>query len=253
MIAVPLPIGPDEYGVLVIYSKDPHAFTEDALGVLSDLARDLAHGVNGLRTRAEREMLRVRFDGALEATVRAIAAAGELRDPYTAGHQHHVADLAVALGRELGLDADVVAGIGVGASIHDIGKLAIPGEILSKPRRLSAHEFALVQEHSQAGHDIVSGIEFPWPVAQMILQHHERLDGSGYPAGLRGEQILIGARIIAVADVVEAMQAHRPYRPGLGVPTALSTLVDGRDTLFDPEVVDACLRLFNEQRFEFTR
>lgn len=252
MIAVSLPIGADDYGVLAIYSEHPKAFTEDALEVLTDLARDLAHGVSGLRARAERAILKARFDGSVEAAVRAIATAGELRDPYTAGHQRRVAELAVALGTELGLEADVVVGIGIASSIHDIGKLAIPAEILSKPGRLSDNEFALVKEHAQAGHDIVAGIDFPWPVAEMILQHHERLDGSGYPDGLHGEQISLGGRIVAVADVVEAMRSHRPYRPALGLPTALRTLAEGRDTLFDPDVVDACLRVFHEQRFEFT-
>jgi len=252
MIALPLPISADDYGVLAIYSEHPRAFTDDSVEVLTDLARDLAHGVTGLRNRKERAILKARFDGSLEAAVRAIATAGELRDPYTAGHQRRVAELAVALGTELGLEADIVAGIGIAASIHDIGKLAIPAEILSKPGRLTAIELALVKEHSQAGHDIVAGIDFPWPVAEMILQHHERLDGSGYPLGRRAEQVSVGARIIAVADVVEAMRSHRPYRPGLGLPAALSTLAEGRDTLFDPVVVDACLRLFDEQRFEFT-
>jgi len=195
MIALPLPISADEYGVLAICSEHPKAFTDDSVGALTDLARDLAHGVTGLRDRRERASVKARFDGSLEAAVGVIATAGELRDPCTAGHHRRVAELAVALGTELGLEADIVGGIGIAASIHDIGKLAIPAEVLSKPGRLSAVELALVKEHPEAGHDIVAGIDFPWPVAEMILQHHERLDGSGYPLGRRGEQIPVSARL----------------------------------------------------------
>jgi len=129
---------------------------------------------------------------------------------------------------------------------------SVPSEILSRPGRLSDPEFAIIKGHAQAGHDILVGIDFPWPVAEMILQHHERLDGSGYPSGLRGEEISIGARILAVADTVEAMQSHRPYRPALGIEAALETIAAGRATLFDPDIVDACTRLFGEQGFRFT-
>ena len=169
-----------------------------------------------------RPSYRGRFEASLEAAVRAIATAAELRDPYTAGHQHHVAELSSAIAVRLGIDPELVAGIGIAASIHDIGKLIVPAEILSKPGRLTDIEYELVKAHAQAGHDIVAGIDFPWPVAEMILQHHERLDGSGYPRGLRGDEISIGARIIAVADTVEAMSSHRPYRPGLGTEAALA-------------------------------
>jgi len=252
MIALPLPFTEDDYGVLAIYSEQANAFNAEAVAVLEELASDLAFGVEALRTRAQRADYRVRFEDSLEAVVRAIAAAAELRDPYTAGHQRGVAELAVAIGNELELNPDLVAGIGIAGSIHDIGKLAIPAEILSKPGRLSASEFALIKEHSRAGYDIVVGIDFPAPVAEMVLQHHERLDGSGYPAGLPGEDIGIGARILAVADTVEAMHAHRPYRPGLGIDAALEAIDAGRGTLFDRSVVDACVRLFTKSGFQFS-
>ena len=194
---------------------------------------------------------RVRLEAGLDAAVRAIATAAEMRDPYTAGHQRRVAQLSTAIANELGVDPDVVAGIGVAASIHDIGKLAVPAEILSRPGFLSDLEYAVVKQHARAGHDIVAGIDFPWPVAETILQHHERLDGSGYPSGLRSDAILPGARIIGVADTVEAMKTHRPYRPGLGIDAALQEIADGRGTLFDADAVDACIRLFRERGFTF--
>lgn len=197
------------------------------------------------RRRAE-EMLAAN----LKALVGTVAATVEVRDPYTAGHQMRVGRLAAAIARELGLDDNTVLGIRTAAEIHDIGKIAIPAEILSKPGKLSPPEFELIQQHPQQGHDIVAGVAFPWPVAEMILQHHERLDGSGYPRGLAGEQVLAGARIIAVADVVEAMSSHRPYRPALGLEVALADIERQRGRQLDADAVDACLRLVREQAFD---
>jgi PAS domain S-box-containing protein/putative nucleotidyltransferase with HDIG domain len=184
-----------------------------------------------------------------DAAVDAIAAAAEARDPYTAGHQRRVALLAVAIGTELGMDQHDLEGLRIAARIHDIGKLRMPSEILNKPGALRPTELALLREHVQAGSDIVRGIQFPWPVADMILQHHERMDGSGYPKGLSGDEILIGARVIAVADIVDAMSSRRPYRASRGMPAALRFIKHERGELLDPEVVDACLRLFRERRF----
>jgi PAS domain S-box-containing protein/putative nucleotidyltransferase with HDIG domain len=184
----------------------------------------------------------------LAAMVDTITRTVEYRDPYTAGHQRRVAEIAAAIGVELGLDTGDVEGIRTAASIHDLGKISIPAEILSKPGRLSIPEYELIKQHAEAGHDIVSGIDFPWPVAEMIRQHHERMDGSGYPSGLPGHEILLGARIIAVADVVEAMTAHRPYRAGHGLDRALTQIDDDRGTLLDGDAVEACLRLFRTGR-----
>ena len=186
-----------------------------------------------------------------EAAVDAIANAAEARDPYTAGHQRRVAQLSVAIANEIGLEHDDIAGIRIAAKIHDIGKLSIPSEILSKPGQLKPTELALLKEHAQAGSDIVRGIRFPWPIADMILQHHERIDGSGYPLGLVGSEILLPAQIIAVADVVEAMSSDRPYRASKGLDAALIEIEHRRGTLFDATIVDACLRLFREHRFSF--
>jgi putative nucleotidyltransferase with HDIG domain/PAS domain S-box-containing protein len=186
-----------------------------------------------------------------EAAVGTMAAAAEARDPYSAGHQQRVAELAVAIAEDLGLEQGDIDGIRLAAKVHDIGKLAIPSQILNKPSRLRSTEFALVREHAQVGYEIVRRIDFPWPVADVIMQHHERVDGSGYPAGLIGDEILLGARIIAVADVVEAMSSHRPYRASLGITAALNEIEMGRGTLYDAEVVDVCLRRFRKDAWRF--
>ncbi len=204
------------------------------------------------RKEAERER-RVnaeRLEGILFQTIGAIASTVEARDPYTAGHQHRVADIAGAIAREMGLSAEHIHGLYLAATIHDLGKIRIPAEILSKPGGLSQIEYEMVKGHPQTGYDIVKHIEFPWPIAQMVLQHHERLDGSGYPQGLKGEQILLEAKILAVADVVEAMSSHRPYRASLGVETALTEISKNRGRLYDPAVVDNCINLLREKRLE---
>ncbi len=176
----------------------------------------------------------------------------ETRDPYTAGHERRVAELAVALGAELGLPAAELEGLRLAALIHDIGKIAVPAEILAKPGRLSEVEFNLIRQHARAGYEILAAIDFGAPVAEIVLQHHERLDGSGYPEGLAGEQILLEARILAVADTVEAMSSHRPYRAALGMEAALDEVRCRAGSGYDPEVAAACLRVVEEQGFAFT-
>lgn len=238
-------------GTLSIYAAEPDAFSKTELGLLLDLAENLSYGINSLRARAAHiEMARQLRDG-LEETVSALANMVELRDPYTAGHQRNVSRLAAAIAREMGLPDHDIEGIRLAGVVHDIGKIQVPGELLSKPGRLAGVEFDLVKVHARAGHDIIKGVDFPWPVARMVRQHHERLDGSGYPDGLRGEEILIGARILAVADVVEAMMGRRPYRESLGAEAALAEIGRGRGVLYDPAAVDACLTLFREKRFRF--
>ena len=177
---------------------------------------------------------------ALEGTVHTISVAIELRDPYTAGHQRRVADLACAIARVLGFDEARLLGLRLGAQIHDIGKIGVPAEILSKPSSLSPIELQMMQRHAVMGFDIVKDVKFPWPIAEIIYQHHERIDGSGYPQGLKGEAINLEARIVAVADVVESMVTHRPYRPALGMQAALDEIVGKRGVLYDAQVVDAC-------------
>jgi PAS domain S-box-containing protein/putative nucleotidyltransferase with HDIG domain len=187
---------------------------------------------------------------ALGGIIQVLASVSEIRDPYTAGHQRRVADLARAIGQELGLPPDRVEGIRVAGLIHDIGKMSIPAEILSKPALLSKIEYALIQSHAQIGHDILSEIEFAWPIAKIILQHHERMDGSGYPQKLKGDDILLESRILAVSDVIEAMASHRPYRPSMGIEAALKEIENNRGVLYDPAVVSACLALFREKGFK---
>ena len=187
----------------------------------------------------------------LEGTILALTMTVEYRDPYTSGHQQRVSDLAGAIAKEMGFPKDRIMGIRMAGVIHDIGKIAIPVEILSKPGRLSKTEFDLIKNHSQVGYDILNSIKFPWPLSQIVLQHHERMDGSGYPQGLSGEEILMEARIMGVADVVEAMASHRPYRPALGIDKALEEISKNREALYDPEVVDACLILFKDKGFKF--
>ncbi len=184
---------------------------------------------------------------ALEGAIRAIATTIEIKDQYTAGHQRRVSRLSCAIAREMGLPVDQVEGIKVAGDIHDIGKIYVPTEILSKPGELSPMEFAIIKMHPQLGYDILKKIEFPWPIAQIVLQHHERFDGSGYPGGLKGEDILIEARIITVADTVEAMSSHRPYRPALSFEDAMSEISSNRGRLYDPRIADICLGLLREK------
>ncbi|MBN2539864.1 MAG: PAS domain S-box protein [Deltaproteobacteria bacterium] len=186
----------------------------------------------------------------LHATVQAMAETVETRDPFTAGHQRRVSDLAGSIATEMNLPKDEIEGLLTAATIHDLGKISIPAEILSKPARLTNIEFALIKDHPQAGFNILKNIDFPWPVARIVLEHHERVDGTGYPNGLKGDEILLESRILAVADVVEAMCSHRPYRPSLGMDAALEEIARNRGTLYDTEVVDACLRLFHEKKFK---
>jgi PAS domain S-box-containing protein/putative nucleotidyltransferase with HDIG domain len=187
----------------------------------------------------------------LDATVNSIAMIVETRDPYTTGHQLRVSHLARDIAAEMGLTLDQKEFIGTAAIIHDIGKLSIPSEILSKPKKLTTLEFELIKTHSQSGYNILKDINFPWPVATVILQHHERMNGSGYPNKLKGKDILLEARIVAVADVVEAISSHRPYRPTLGINFALDEITQNRAILYDANVVDACLRLFLDKNYTF--
>jgi PAS domain S-box-containing protein/putative nucleotidyltransferase with HDIG domain len=187
----------------------------------------------------------------LEETVRTLAFTVEVRDPYTAGHQRRVAQLADAISRKMGLPVEEAMGVRMAALIHDVGKVQIPGEILNKPGPLSSDEMELVKTHPAVGSTILKEIEFPWPISDIVLQHHGRLDGSGYPHGISGEEMSIEAKIIAVADVVEAMVSHRPYRSALGVDKAVEEISNNKGTLYDPEVVEACLSLLTEEDFVF--
>lgn len=186
----------------------------------------------------------------LDDTIDALASSLEMRDPYTAGHQQRVAALACAMAEEMGLPDPVIDAIRMAGRVHDIGKISVPSEILSKPSRLKENEMSLIKEHARVGFEILSKVRFQSPIAKIVLQHHERINGTGYPEGLRGPDILLEARIIAVADVVEAISSHRPYRPALGIDTALHEITKNKGALYDSEVVDACLRLFNAKDYK---
>ena len=183
--------------------------------------------------------------------IQAMALTVERRDPYTAGHQRRVADLARAMAAEMRLPNQQIDGIRMAGLIHDLGKICVPAEILSKPGQLTEIEHSLIRDHPHVGYDILKEIEFPWPLADIVLQHHERIDGSGYPAGLKDEDIIIEARTLAVADVVEAMASHRPYRPTLGREMALEEISKNKGILYDPDVVDACVKLLEKKGFQF--
>lgn len=186
----------------------------------------------------------------VESTIQTIALTSETRDPYTAGHQRRVAKLASAIAEEIGLSPEKIEGLHVAGILHDIGKIHVPSEILSKPGKLSKEEMSIIKIHPEIGRDILKTLELPWKICPIVLQHHERMDGSGYPYGLLGKDIIIEARILAVADVVEAMASHRPYRPALGLDKALEELAKNKGKFYDPDVVDACLKLFNEKGFK---
>ena len=246
--------GQTAFGALVIYSNDRDAFDDDETALLAEMAEDLAYGILALRARSERgEMARdlvhtnERLEGLLHDITETMGKVVEARDPYTQGHQVNVARIGRQIGEEMGLSDDLVDAIEIAALVHDIGKLSIPAEILSKPGRLSDTEFAIIKGHSARGYEILRDIDFGWPIAETVLQHHERMDGSGYPNGLTGEQTSMAARVLAVADVIEAMAADRPYRPALGIEPAI-TEIRTHPEKFDADVIDASVRLYESGR-----
>ena len=249
-------------GVLSVQSDD---LTEEDIPVITAFAHQMAAAwrkarlLQDLETslterrRAQEELQQsyVQLRRTLDETIHALVSAIEMRDPYTAGHQRRVTQLACAIAREMGLPKEQIEGIRVAGLIHDIGKISVPAEILSKPGPLTELEYGLIKMHPQIGHDVLKNIDFPWPIAQIVLQHHERVDGSGYPSGLSGEEVILEARILAVADVVEAMASHRPYRSARGIDEALQEISQNRGVLYDPELVDTCSKLFTENGFTF--
>lgn len=240
------------------YHKEGHiVWTENVVRGIRDHDGTLIgiHGVSrdiSKRKEIEKKLEEslVRLQKALSATVRVVSATIGFRDPYTVGHERRVAGLARSIALEMKLPKDTIEGIGIAATIHDLGKISVPAEILSKPTRLTDIELAIVKTHPQCGYNILKDIEFPWPVARIIHEHHERIDGSGYPCGLTGDEMLIESRILAVADVVEGMASHRPYRPALGIDAALEEITKHRGIFYDPAVVDACLLLFKEKGYK---
>jgi putative nucleotidyltransferase with HDIG domain len=244
IVAVPMTLGDHVIGVLSMQSQLPDVYSQEEIQMFERVAAQVAIAVQNSR-------LYESVSHGLEATLTALGRTAERRDPYTAGHQQRVTDLALAIARKLEYGEDACSTLRTAAMLHDIGKLGVPAEILSKPTALSKIEFELIRTHPQTAYEILADIAFPGPVAEIVLQHHERLDGSGYPRGLKEDEVLPEARILAVADVVEAMASHRPYRPALGIDAALAEIRAGRGTRYDQQIVDACVALFESGEFSF--
>ena len=243
-IACPMLRNGKTFAVLTIYSNQRNAFVPEVVHLVEDLAQGLVVGLDARRHRVAYEAEVLSSRAALEQMVAALASTIEKRDPYTAGHQRRVCDLALSVAKRLGWNDERCRAVYLAGMVHDIGKINVPSEILNKPGKLLNVEFELVKLHPMTGFEILSGIDFPWNLAAITRQHHERLDGSGYPDGLKGDQILLEAQVIAVADVFEAMSAHRPYRPALGRDAAITEVRRLRGCLLDADVVDAALEVF---------
>jgi len=257
-IALPLKEKKNTFGALNIYAREPDAFDSEEVNLLKELADDLAYGISSLQIRTlQRSSEKIlkqtleRVRGSLAGTIQVVESIVEKRDPYTAGHQQRVSDLADLIAKEMGFSANQIDAVRMASSIHDIGKISVPSEILSKPTQLTEHEFELIKQHPTVGYEILKNIEFPWPIAEIVLQHHERLNGAGYPNGVKNGEILMEARILGVADVVEAMSSHRPYRAGLGINKALEEIKKNKGILYEPDVVEACIELIEKKGYKF--
>ncbi len=246
-----LSLPPFEYGPQKTEDRGRTRWIQSYIYPVKDESGEIRNVIMTHEDISKRKRAEEAVQESLNGTIQAIGQTTEMRDPYTAGHQRRVTQLVCVIAKEMELPNEQIEGIRVAGLVHDIGKISIPAEILSKPSKLTDTQFDLIKGHSQAGYEILKNIEFPWPIEQIVLQHHERMDGSGYPQGIKGEQIMVEARLLGVADVVEAMASHRPYRPALGIDKALEEIEKRKGTLYDPKVVDACLKLFAEDRFEF--
>ncbi len=249
IISVPFRLPNEQMACLTLYSSAINIWSDSERVLLEQLATDLSLGIAALQLAITKIQYEVKLRQSLEQTVQVIADTGEERDSYTAGHQRRVADICKHIAIELGLSAERIHGLHLAATIHDLGKIGVPAEILAKPRRLSAMEFGLIKEHPVIGSHILREVNFPWPIATIILQHHERIDGSGYPLKLTGDEILLESKILSVADIVEAMASHRPYRAALGIDAALDEIKSQKGITLDAQVVDACLRIFQNQKY----
>lgn len=259
VIGCPIPAidGSHPFGVLLVYSKEPNAFGESEIQLFESLAKEIGFGIRSIERQCqlddqihEREQVQVKLADALRSTIEAMSKAMEWRDPYTAGHQKRVALIAEAIAKKLGWSEDRTQAIYMAAMVHDIGKVAVPAEILTKPSKLTALEMQMVQGHVEAGYQILKDIPFPWPIADMVRQHHERLDGSGYPNKLISDQICEEARVLAVADIIEAMSTHRPYRAARGLDSAMNEVRSEAGMKLDSRIVDAAVGLFHEGKLQ---
>lgn len=246
---VPILMGGRVLGLINLYLEDGHARHERDVEFLESAAAVLAGIIEHRRMEEDLRHTLGRLEKVLGGTIEVVASIVERRDPYTAGHQRRVANLARDIALEMKLPQERAEAVRLAGLVHDLGKISVPAEILSNPGKLSAPEMGIVKQHSQVGYDLLKGIEFPWPIAQIVYQHHERMDGSGYPQKLAGEQILTEARILAVADVIEAMASHRPYRPALGMEKAMQEIARNSGTLYDRAVADAAALLVKKKDF----
>ncbi len=256
-LAIPIKTSGKVLGVLMVYASVSNAFLPPEIKLFESLAEEVGYGLVALNNkesleqeRVQREQAQQKLIDSLELTIAAMATTMEMRDPYTAGHQRHVAEISKAIAKEMGWDDHRILGLKMAALVHDLGKVSIPAELLTKPGKLTPIEYSLMKEHVNNGYLILKDIPFDWPIADIVRQHHERMDGSGYPNGLSGDEILPEARILAVADIIESMSSHRPYRPALGLDKAIEeiTLRSGKD--LDAEVVNAALNLNNRKQLE---
>lgn len=253
-IACPIADGADHpFGVLVVYSAVPNAFGTEEAKLFESLAHELSFGLRAIERQHQlddqihqKELVQERLAGALKATIEAMSRTMEWRDPYTAGHQKRVALISAAIAKKLGLYNEQIEALYMAAMVHDLGKVAVPAEILTKPSRLTDLEMKMVQGHAESGYQILKDIPFPYPIAEMVYQHHERLDGSGYPRALKDEAICLEARILAVADTIEAMATHRPYRPGRGLDLAIKEVMSEAGSKLDQGIANAAFELYSD-------
>lgn len=252
-VGCPIQDGKLPFGTLLIYSQEPNAFGPEEVLLFESLAKEIGFGLRAIDRQhklddqiLEKVKIQERLSAALRSTIEAMAKTMEWRDPYTAGHQKRVAFIATSIAKKLGWSDEATQALYMAGMVHDIGKVAVPSEILTKPTHLTDLEMRMVQEHAETGYQILKDIPFPWPIAEMVHQHHERLDGSGYPKGLKGDQICMEARILAVADTIEAMATHRPYRPARGLNVAMEEIRAEAGAKLDAKVVDAAFELLNE-------
>lgn len=256
-ISVPIQIEDAIYGTLNVYSSKIDAFDNEILSVFKGLAEHIAIGISRIQIqdilideRIEKQDALKKFSNGLESIIYAITKAMEERDPYTAGHESRVSHLSVAIAKEMNLESKYIAGLKMAALVHDIGKIAVPLEILVKPSRLTYLEFEMIKMHSEKGYKILKDIPFEFPIAEIVYQHHEKLDGSGYPLGLKENEILLESKILTVADIVESMASHRPYRAALGIEKALEEIQKLSGKQLDSSVVNACVNLFRLKNYE---
>lgn len=247
-ILIPLKHNGKILGLINIFSDHRNSFKEQENRILLKIANNLSNDIRGLKLEIELKDTMKQLQRALYETIDAITLMSEIKDPYTSGHQKRVAIISSAIATELGLSKDTIDGIYVAGLLHDVGKISVPNDILSKPGKLNEGEFIIIKNHPIVSYNILEHIEFPWPIAIIVNQHHERIDGSGYPYGIQGEEMSIGSKILSVADVVEAMTAHRPYRPALGLKKALSEIENNKGILYDREITEVCVKVFKEKK-----